>query len=403
MDFSFTEKQLQFKREVQRFAAELALSDADPPDDSSREQGRQNTAAAGMVARDSRSEFSRAAWDACAKFGIHGLSLPEEFSGTPAVEFLTAVLAMEALGAAFPDLGLLFGLNAQMWTVQLPILRFGTQRQQEAYLPPLSDGSMVAAQAMTEPQAGSDVFALQTIARPTGDNGYILNGRKCLITLAPIADVILLFATINPDAGKWGVTAFLIDRDLPGLTLRESQQKMGLRTVPVGEVELNDCFVPASQRLGAEGGGFALSNYALEFERCCIFASQLGAMERQLNESVRYAKQRTQFGQPIGKFQSISNRIADMKTRIETARLLLYRAAWLKQHDRSAMLEAAMLKLYLSEAFVDSSVDALRIHGGRGYLTESGVERDVRDAFGGVLYGGTSDIQRNIISGLLGL
>ena len=166
---------------------------------------------------------------------------------------------------------------------------------------------------------------------------------------------------------------------------------------------MNDCFVPESHRLGKEGGGFATFNYSLEFERCCILASQVGAMERQLEVCIRYARERKQFGKSIGKFQSVSNRIADMKLRLETAKLLLYRVAWTKSQGKSAMMDAAILKLYLSESYVDSSIDAMRIHGGKGYLTENGVDRDMRDAIGGVLYAGTSDIQRNIISGLLGL
>ena len=178
---------------------------------------------------------------------------------------------------------------------------------------------------------------------------------------------------------------------------------MGLRTVPIGELEFDDCFVSAEQRLGGEGAGVSLSNSSLEWERCCILASQLGAMERQLDEAVRYARERRQFGQPIVKFQSVSNRLADMKLRLETSRLLLYKVAWLKRAGKSAMMEAALLKLHLSEAFVDSSLDAIRIHGGAGYMTENGIERDLRDAVGGVIYAGTSDIQRNIVAALLGL
>ena len=175
------------------------------------------------------------------------------------------------------------------------------------------------------------------------------------------------------------------------------------RTVPIGELYFDDCFVSEANRIGPEGAGVSISGLSLEMERTCILASQLGAMERQLEQSIKYARERKQFGQPIGKFQAVANRIVEMKLRLETARLLLYKVAWLKHLGKSAMLEAALLKLHLSECFVQSGLDAIRIHGGIGYLTEYEVERDLRDAVGGTLYAGTSDIQRNIIARLLGL
>jgi hypothetical protein len=221
--------------------------------------------------------------------------------------------------------------------------------------------------------------------------------------MAPVADVALVVATVDPALGKWGTSTFLVERTFDGFSLGANQLKMGLRTVPIGELRMLDCFVPESHRLGAEGGGFATFNYSLEFERCCILASQIGTMQRQLEECIQYARQRKQFGQAIGKFQSVSNRIADMKMRLETSRLMLYKVAWLKNQGKSAMLDAAVLKLYLSECFLESSLDAVRIHGGRGYMTDTGMERDLRDSIGGVLYAGTPDIQRNIIAGLMGL
>jgi alkylation response protein AidB-like acyl-CoA dehydrogenase len=173
--------------------------------------------------------------------------------------------------------------------------------------------------------------------------------------------------------------------------------------VPFSDIEFRDCFVPEANRLGPEGAGMSLSTSFLEWERCSILASQIGAMQRQLERAIRYAKERKQFGKSIGKYQSVANRIVDMKLRLETSRLLLYKTAWLKQAGKSAMLEAAMLKLHLGEAFVASSMDAIKVHGGRGYVSEFGIERDLRDAVGGTIYAGTSDIQRNIVADLLGL
>lgn len=382
MDFSWSEEQLAYRQRVFEFAS-AELNDS-------------------VIIRDRIGEFYRDGWDRCADFGIQKLAVPEAFSGTPERDVLTGMLAMEAMGYGCRDNGLTFGLNAHMWTVQLPIQHYGSDFQKEKYLPRMCSGEWIGAHAITEPDYGSDAFNMKTYARKV-EGGYILNGHKTLITFAPIADVVLLFATVNPDLGKWGVTSFLLEKNFNGYHASAVREKMGLRTVPFGDIVLEDCFVPEENRLGPEGSGAAISTSSLEYERCCILASQLGAMEYQLERSIEYTRSRRQSGQPIGKFQSVSNRIADMKVRLETARLMLYKVAWLKQQGKSAMMEAAILKLYLSEQFVDSGLDAIRIHGGMGYMTESGIERDLRDAIGGVLYAGTSDIQRNIIAGLLGL
>ena len=382
MDFGWTDEQLARRSAACDFA-------------------RRELADDGLVARDHEGRFARELWERCARFGILGLSVPAELGGAE-IDLPTAMLVMEGLGEGCPDNGLTFALNAQLWTVQRPIARFGSDEQQRRYLPGLCDGTVIGAHALTEPEAGSDAFSLTTRAERCA-GGYVLNGTKCLVTLAPVADVALVFASTNPSAGKWGVSAFVVECDTPGLRRSPMQDKMGLRTVPLGALHFEDCVVPERARLGPEGAGVSIANHSLEVERCCILASQLGAMERQLQGAVAYARSRRQFGQPIGKFQSVSNRIADMKLRIETARLLLYKVAWLVERGQPAMMEAALLKLYLSEAFVESGLDAIRIHGGIGYLTETGVERDLRDAVGGVLYAGTSDIQRNIISRLLGL
>jgi len=382
MDFSWTEEQLAYRQHVFEFAS----SELNDP----------------VIERDRTGEFFRDGWNRCADFGIQKLAVPEVYSGTPERDVLTGMLAMEALGHGCRDNGLTFGLNAHMWTVQLPIQHYGSDLQKEKYLPRMCNGEWIGAHAMSEPDYGSDVFGMQTHARKVA-GGYILNGHKAMITFAPIANVLLLFATVNPGLGKWGITAFLLEKDFDGYQVSPAREKMGLRTIPSGDIVLQDCFVPEENRIGPEGAGAAISTSSLEYERCCILASQLGAMEYQLEKSIEYARGRHQSGQPIGKFQSVSNRIADMKVRLETARLLLYKVAWLKKEGRSAMMEAAILKLYLSEQFIDSGLDAIRIHGGKGYMTDTGVERDLRDAIGGVLYAGTSDIQRNIIAGLLGL
>lgn len=383
MDFSWSQAHLDYKSQVIEFAQQNLNDD--------------------VIAMDNQSQFPVEKWKKCADFGIQGLSIPKKYGGShEEFDLMRAVLAMEGLGYGCVDNGLAFGLNAQMWTVQMPLYHFGNEEQRQKYLPGLCRGEIIGAHALTEPEAGSDVFSLQMTAEKT-EGGFILNGKKRYITLAPIADVALIFANINPKLGKWGMTAFLVEKGTPGFVAKPMQEKMGMRTVPIGEFELNNCFVTEANRLGKTGAGFSIMNHSLEYDRCCILASQLGAMERQLETTIAYVKERKQFGQSIGKFQSVSNRIADMKLRLETSRLLLYKVAWLKSQGKSAMMEAAMLKLHLGESFLTSSIDAIRSHGGKGYLTEYGVERDLRDAMGGVLYAGTSDIQRNIIARLLGI
>jgi alkylation response protein AidB-like acyl-CoA dehydrogenase len=381
VDFSWTAEQLAYKKAVIEFA-QKNLND-------------------GIIERDHAGELSRAAWQQCARFGIQGMPMPEAYGGANA-DILTTMLTMEGLGYGCHDNGLIFGLNAQLWSVQMPILAFGSEAQKAKYLPGLISGQTIGAHGMSEPDSGSDAYSLHTRATRQ-EGGYVLNGSKTFVTNAPVSDLAVVFATVDPTKGMWGVTAFVVEKDTPGFRISRNIEKMGLRTSPMGELVFADCFVPLENRIGPEGIGAKIFNHSMEWERSCILASHVGAMEWQLERCIKYARERRQFNQPIGKFQSVANRIADMKVRLETARLLLYKIAWLKQSGKSAVMEAAMAKLYLSESFVQSSLDAVRVHGGYGYMTEFEVERDLRDAVGGTLYSGTSDIQRNIIARLLGL
>lgn len=381
MDFSWREDQLQYKNAAIRFA-QKALS-------------------SGVSELDRQEYFPHERWRECAAFGVFGLPFATAYGGAEE-DILTTMLVMEGMGYGGKDNGLLFAINAQMWAVQHPLSVFGTAEQKARYLPGLIRGDLIGAHGISEPDSGSDAFAMRARAERR-NGGYVLNGTKTFVTNAPVADLALVFAMTAPDKGSWGVSAFLVEKETPGITLGKNIEKMGLRTAPMGELILQDCFVPESSRLGNEGAGAAIFNSSMEWERACILGTHVGAMERQLEECVSYARTRKQFGQPIGKFQSISNRIAEMKVRLETARLLLYKVAWLKKEGKPTHMEAAMAKLYLSEVFAQSSLDAIRIHGGYGYTTEFEVERNLRDAIGGTLYSGTSDIQRNIIAGYLGL
>jgi alkylation response protein AidB-like acyl-CoA dehydrogenase len=381
VDFAWTEEQIAYKKAVIDFA--------------SKELNQ------GIIERDREGAFSREDWQKCADFGIQGLPFPEEYGGADA-DIVTSMLMMEGLGYGCRDNGLIFGINAQMWSVQMPIYSYGSEEQKRKYLPGLCSGELIGAHGMSEPDSGSDAYSLRTRAVRT-EGGYILNGTKMFVTNAPVADLHLVFATVDPSKGMWGITGFIVETGTPGFTVSRHIEKMGLRTSPMAELVFQDCFIPAENRLGPEGIGAKIFNNSMEWERACILGSHVGAMERQLEQSIQYARERTQFDQPIGKFQSVANRIVDMKVRLETARLLLYKVAWLKKAGKPALMEAALAKLYLSESFIESGLDAIRVHGGYGYMTEFEVERDLRDAIGGVLYSGTSDIQRTIIARLLGL
>ena len=361
----------------------------------------QRRLAADVQTRDRDQSFDRELWRQCADFGLLKMPVPEKYGGLG--QGLSDLIAtMEGLGYGGKDLGLLFSINAHLWTNVIPILEFGTEDQKRRYLPKLCDGTWIGANAASEPDAGSDVFSLSTRAERSGDT-YVLNGSKTFVTNAPEANVFTTLATIDPALESRGVTAFLVDRDTPGLTVSGKIEKMGLRTSPMAQVFFDDCVVPATSLLGREGRGVQVFDVSMEWERGCILAICLGTMHRQLEDAMDYARQRKQFGQAIGKFQSVSNRIVDMKIRLETSRALVYRIGHLKDAGAPARLEAAIAKLHVSEAFITSSLDCMRTFGGYGYMTEQEVERDLRDALGSIFYSGTSDIQRNIIARGLGL
>jgi alkylation response protein AidB-like acyl-CoA dehydrogenase len=382
VDFALTEEQVLFRTQIVEFARQ-----------------RLNE---GVVERDAEHAFDRDGFLACGEMGLLGLAVPEQYGGL-GLGCISSMVAMEALGYGADDQGLAFVVNTQLWTCEMPIFRFGTDEQKDRYLPKLVTGEIIGGHAATEPNSGSDAFAMQTKGVLDGDE-WVLNGSKTFITNAPIADVLIVFASTGEKRGfSGGITAFLIETDQKGVTIGPPLDKLGLRTAPTSEVTLEDVRVKPSMMLGSKGGGAAIFSSEMEWERSCLFACHLGTMERQLEKCVQYAKDRQQFGQPIGKFQAVSNRIANMKMRIEVGRQMLYKVGWLKDSNKRAVLEAAIAKLYVSEAYVQSSLDAVAIHGGYGYMAEYEMERILRDSVGSVLYSGTSDIQRNIISRWLGL
>ena len=382
MDFAFSHSQQQWYEAAVKFAKE-ELSD---PDSAERERN---------------GEFWREGYMRCAKLGVQGLPVPTEFGGGGA-DLLTTAAAFEGLGYACSDTGLVFAIGASLWTTTMSILAFGSEAQKRRFLPGLCNGSLLGANAASEPAAGSDIFSMQTRAeKHTG--GWVLNGHKAWITSAQCADVFVCLASSDPSKGALGITAFLLERGTPGFKDGRAIPTLGLRTAPLGDLVFENCVVPDDAILGREGRGSSVFNAALEWERGAILAGILGTMRRQLEACIVHAKRRKQFGQPIAKFQSVSNRIVEMKLRLETSRFMVYRYAWAASHGEDATVWSSMAKLHVSECFAQNSLDALRLFGASGFQAGGPVERDLRDSAGGVIFSGTNDIQRNLIAAHLKL
>ncbi|MCA9688444.1 MAG: acyl-CoA dehydrogenase family protein [Myxococcales bacterium] len=383
MDFNPTREQKELKRTIKRFVQEQ-LNDGS------------------ALARDESQTFSRELWRKCGEMGLPGLVVPTKYGGA-GLDALSAIIAFEALGLYCNDGGLVFSLGAHLFSCVVPIWKSGNEEQRRRYLPGLSDGSLIAVNGMTEPSSGSDAFSMKMRAVRDGA-GYRITGSKTFSTNGPIGDLYVVFAVTDPDKGyHGGITTFLVDADTKGVTATRSMSKMGLRTSPMGELVFDEAYVPASAVLGVEGAGSAEFTRSMDWERVGIFASHVGQIERLLKRAVDHARSRSQFGNKIGKYQAISHRVADMRIKLEAARLLTYRAAWRLSQGRNATLEASMTKVFVSEALIQSALDTVQIMGAYGYMSESGVERVLRDSVASTIYSGTSEIQRNIIARWLGL
>jgi len=343
----------------------------------------------------------RSLWEVCANFGVLRWPAPTDQGGHGHSVTTTAYL-MEALGYGCNDNGLPFALGTQMWGLQRAILQFGNSSQVSQYLSKMLSGNKIGSFAINETGSGSDALSLATSAI-LDQNHYTLNGEKSLISLSPIADYLLVLATTNPDAGRWGITAFLVDTNLPGITLHPADSMMGLSSIPIGNITFDQCKVPVNNLLGKEGAGSAVFASVQSWERTLLAAPQIGAMQRIIESCVVLAKSRSRNNQKIGKYQAISHKIANMKIKMEASRLLLQKASWGLDQNKQSMIDASIAKTFISESFVEICHEALLIHGGDGYKTDQGIEHNLRDAIGGTLYGGTSDMQRNVIASLIGL
>jgi alkylation response protein AidB-like acyl-CoA dehydrogenase len=280
---------------------------------------------------------------------------------------------------------------------------FGSAELKSRDLPPLVRGDKIFAQAMTEAGSGSDALGMRTRAERAGD-GYLLNGTKIFISNGPIADMVLVFAVTNPEVSRiGGISCLVVEKGTSGFTQCPPMAKMGLDTLQNGELVFADCAVPPENLMGSPGQGAILFNESMEWERCLLPAAHLGTLERVYETCVAYAKGRSAFGQPISKFQAVSNKIVEMKIALELGRLMLYKVATTKDQHKRAALEASIAKLYISEALKKTCLDAVQIHGGYGFMKEYEIERDLRDSIAATIYSGTSEMQQNIISRFIGL
>lgn len=332
--------------------------------------------------------------------GFMGVEVPEEYGGA-GMDTLAYVLALEEICKADASHGTIMSVNNSLYCYGL--LRYGTEEQKQQFLAPVASGEKIAAYSLTEPMSGSDAGSMRSRAVREGDF-YIINGRKSWVTSAPVADIVLLFTMTQPEKQHHGISAFLIETDQPGFSRGKKEPKLGIRASATSEILFENFKVPAENRLGEEGQGFKIAMSVLDAGRIGIAAQALGIAEAAYEASLAYSREREAFDQKIGQFQGIAFKLADMKTRIEAARLLAYNAAMAKEHSKKSgerfTLEASIAKLFASETAMFCAHEAVQIHGGMGYSKEYPVERYFRDAKITEIYEGTSEIQRLVISRL---
>jgi alkylation response protein AidB-like acyl-CoA dehydrogenase len=330
------------------------------------------------------------------ELGLMGIEIPDEHGGAGA-SFFTSVLVVEELSRVDPAVAVL--VDVQNTLVDTCIMRYGSEGQRRRHLPRLASDT-VGAYALSEAGSGSDAFALQTRARPDGDE-WVLDGTKLWITNGDEAGLFIVFANANPDLGYKGITAFLVERDRPGFGVGKKEDKLGIRASSTVELSFDGCRVPGENVIGEVGQGYKIAIEQLNEGRIGIGAQMVGLAQGALDHTLRYVQEREQFGRPIGQFQGVQFQLADMRTEIEAARLMVYNAARLKESSRPFLAEAAMAKLFASEAAQRIASLCVDLHGGYGFTTEYPVEKLYRDAKVGTIYEGTSNMQRQTIAKLL--
>lgn len=377
MDFAWSDEQLDLRAEIVAFAHKK-LNDHVGDDD-----------------RGGR--FPQEKWDELSRWGFFRLAPPEELGGA-GLDRMSALLLTEGLGEGCLDAGLVFSTVVQTWVIIPLLLRFGTEAQKARHLPGLTSGASIGALAITEPDSGSDAFAMRTRAERVAGDGWRIHGTKAFITNGPIAQLVVCFARTGSGSSMGGTSAFLVEADDDGVVQGPPMDTQGLRTAPIGEVAFDDVRLPPDAILGQEGFGLAVFNEAMEWERSFAMAPYVGMLARQLDDACRYARERRAFGRRISGHQAVADTLVEMRVRLETARLLLYQAAWTKAEGQSTLAQSALAKLWVSECAVASSLDAIQIHGGFGYSSEAGVERDLRNAVGARIHSGTSQMQRVVVA-----
>lgn len=343
---------------------------------------------------DQNSTFPAAAIAAMGELGLLGMVVPEEYQGS-ATDTVAYAMALEEIAAGDGACSTIMSVHNSV--ACMPILKFGTDAQKDQWLPKLATGQMLGAFCLTEPQAGSDAAALTTRADRDGDN-YVINGVKQFITSGKNADIAIVFAVTDKDAGKRGISAFIVPTNTEGYEVASTEKKMGQRASDTCQIIFNNCTIPPDNLLGEEGNGYRIALGNLEGGRIGIAAQSVGMARAAYDHALTYAQDRQAFGAPIISQQAIAFKLADMATSIDAARLLVHRAAHLREEGLPCLTEASMAKLFASEMAERVCSDAIQIHGGYGYLTDFPVERIARDVRVCQIYEGTSDIQRLVIS-----
>ncbi|MBN1280053.1 MAG: acyl-CoA dehydrogenase [Candidatus Thermoplasmatota archaeon] len=343
---------------------------------------------------DKKGEYPTKTLEKMAKLGLLGIIIPTEYGGA-GLDVVTYATVIEEISRKCASTGVITSVHNSL--VAWPIMKYGTEEQKKKYLPRLATGEKIGAFAGTEPNAGSDLGGMQTTAVLKG-NKYVINGDKTFITSGPKAGILIVFAVTDKSAASKGISAFIVENTMKGFKVGSIFDKMGINANLVSELIFEDMEVPKENLLGKEGDGFKIALSTLDGGRIGIAAQAVGIAQAALDESITYAKQREQFGKPIAKFQAIQWMIADMATRIQAARFLVYNAAFVKDKGERFSKEAAMAKLYASETAMDAVIKAVQIHGGYGYTKEYTVERLFRDAKITEIYEGTSEVQRMVIA-----
>ena len=380
MDLQLSEEHIMIQNEARKFAQEVIAPVAEH--------------------FDQTGEFPSETVKQMGELGLMGIEVPEEYGGVE-MDTLSYVLAIEEISKADASHGVIMSVNNSLFCHG--ILHFGSHEQKQKYVEPVASGEAIGAYALTEPMSGSDAGNMRSRAVMSQDGShYILNGRKSWITSGPVADTIVVFLMTEPEKRHRGISAFVIETDRPGFALGKVEPKLGIRASATCEITLDDYRCPVENRIGTEGQGFKIAMTVLDAGRIGIASQGLGIAEAAYEASLQYAREREAFGQFIGQFQMIQQKLADMKTRIEASRLLIYQAALAKERAKETgdryTLEAAMAKLFASETAMWVATQAVQIHGGMGYSKELPVERYFRDAKITEIYEGTSEIQRIVIA-----